>query len=75
MELHVEDGKGGVKVYDPANDGGYYYVMYTPRHKVVQVKKFLDDNSIEAIVPMHYQDIVRRGRVTRELVAPLYGEV
>ncbi len=75
MELYVEDGKGGVKVYDPANDGGYYYVMCTPPNKALQVKQFLEENGIEAIVPLHYQDVVRRGKTSRELVSPLYGEV
>ncbi len=75
MEWYVEDGKGGFKLYDRAAEGNDYYVMCTPRNKAVQVKKFLDDNSIEAIVPMHYQDVVRRGKTSRELVSPLYGEV
>ncbi|MFR9543688.1 MAG: hypothetical protein SNJ29_06780 [Rikenellaceae bacterium] len=75
MDIYLEDGNGGFRLYDRAAEGSDYYVMCTPRNKAVQVKKFLDDNSIEAIVPMHYQDVVRRGKTSRELVAPLYGEV
>ena len=75
MDIYIEDGKGGCRLYDRAAEGSDYYVMCTPRNKAVQVKRFLDDNSIEAIVPMHYQDVVRRGKTSRELVSPLYGEV
>lgn len=49
--------------------------MSTPRNKALKVKRFLEENSIEAIVPMHYQDVMRRGKTSRELVSPLYGEV
>ncbi len=75
MEIYLEDGKGGVRLYDRAAEGSDYYVMCIPLNKAVQVKKFLDENSIEAIVPMHYQDVVRRGKTSRELVSALYGEV
>ena len=53
MDIYLEDGKGGVRLYDRAAEGSDYYDMCTPRNKAVQVK-FLDDNSVEAIVPMHY---------------------
>ncbi|MFR9543061.1 MAG: hypothetical protein SNJ29_15370 [Rikenellaceae bacterium] len=75
MEIYLEDGNGVAKLYDPAVEGNYYYVMCAPPNKALQVKQFLEDNSIEAIVPMHYQDVVRRGKTSRELVSPLYGEV
>ncbi|MFR9578277.1 MAG: hypothetical protein SNG45_05455 [Rikenellaceae bacterium] len=75
MEIYLENGKDGYRFYDRAAEGSYYYVMCIPPNKAVQVKKFLDDNSIEAIVPMHYQDVVRRGKTSRELVSTLYGEV
>lgn len=71
METYIEDGKGGVSLYDPANEGSYWYVMQTPRNKALKVKMFLEENSIDAIVPLHYQDVVRRGEVSRELVSAL----
>ncbi|MFR9592707.1 MAG: transcription termination/antitermination NusG family protein [Rikenellaceae bacterium] len=71
MELYVEDGKGGVSLYDPATVGSYWYVMQTPRNKALRVKTFFEENGVEAIVPLHYQDVVRRGKTTSELVSAL----
>lgn len=71
MEWYVEDGKGGVIAYDPATEGSYYYVLRTPRNKALRVKLFCEENGIEAIVPLHYQDVICRGKVSRELVSAL----
>ncbi len=38
MEIYIEDGKGGVRLYDRAAEGSDYYVMCTPRNKAVQVR-------------------------------------
>ncbi len=75
MEVFLENGNGGFKLFDPVIEGSYYYVMSTPRNKALKVKQFLEDNSIEAIVPMQYQDILRRGKRSRELVSALNDEV
>ncbi len=75
MDINIEDSKGGVKLYDRVAEGSYYYVMCTPPSRALQVKNFLAENGVEAIVPLHYQDVVRRGKTSRELVSPLYGEV
>lgn len=75
MDVYVDDCKRDLELYDSAVEGSYYYVMSTPRIKAKSVKQFLDDNSIEAIVPMHYQEVVRRGKPSRELVSALYDEV
>ncbi|MFR9627786.1 MAG: hypothetical protein SNJ31_08610 [Rikenellaceae bacterium] len=37
----------------------------------MRVKRFCAENGVDAIVPVHYQDVVCRGRVTRELVSAL----
>ncbi len=71
MEWYVEDGKGRVIAYDPATEGNYYYVLRTPRNKALRVKKFCQENNIDAIVPVHYQNVVYRGKVSRELVSAL----
>lgn len=71
MEWYVEDGKGGAIAYDPATEGGYYYVLRTPRNKALRVKRFCKENGIDAIVPVHYQNVVYRGKMSRELVSAL----
>lgn len=75
MEVYLGDGSGGFKPYNAAVEGGYYYVMTTPRNKALKVKQFLEENSIEAIVPMHYQDIMRRGKSSRELMTALDNSI
>ncbi len=45
--------------------------MHTPRNKAFRVKRFCEENGIDAIVPVHYQDVVCRGKVSRELVSAL----
>ncbi|MFR9543847.1 MAG: hypothetical protein SNJ29_14565 [Rikenellaceae bacterium] len=75
MEIYLEDGTGGFRLYDRAAEGSYYYVMCTPPHKALQVRQFLQENGIEAIVPLHFQDVVRRGKTSRELVSALDNKV
>lgn len=71
MDIFVEDCRGGVQLYEPEAEGGYWYVMQTPRNKALRVKTFFAENGIEAIVPLHYQDVVCRGKLSRELVSAL----
>lgn len=70
-----EDHNGRIKSYDKSKEGAYWYVLKTPSNKGLAVKTFLEENSIEAIVPMHYQDVVRRGKVSRELVSALDNKI
>lgn len=71
MENHFVIKSKGDIIYDSREEGCYWFVMQTPPRKAVKVKEFLDENSIECIVPMHYQEVVRRGKVHRELVSAL----
>ncbi|MFI3306601.1 MAG: transcription termination/antitermination NusG family protein [Rikenellaceae bacterium] len=75
MDIYLEGGKSGFRLYDQTAEGSYYYVMSTPPHKTLQVKQFLEENGIEAIVPLNYQDVVRRGKTSRELVSVLDNKV
>ena len=43
--------------------------MQTDYNKALKTKDFLDGASIDCIVPMHYQEVVKRGKKTRELVS------
>ncbi len=70
-----EDHNGFVQSYDESNKGAYWYVLQTPRNKALAVKTFLEENSIGSIVPMHYQDVVRRGKTSRELVSALDNKI
>ncbi|MFR9545269.1 MAG: hypothetical protein SNJ29_06785 [Rikenellaceae bacterium] len=71
MEIYLNDDNRRTQIYEPASERCHWYVMQTPRSKALRVKTFFEENGIEAIVPLHYQDVVRRGKVSRELVSAL----
>ncbi|MFR9543252.1 MAG: transcription termination/antitermination NusG family protein, partial [Rikenellaceae bacterium] len=71
MEIYLNDDNRRIQIYEPASERCHWYVMQTPRSKALRVKTFFEENGIEAIVPLHYQDVVRHGKVSRELVSAL----
>lgn len=65
----------GLVTFDSNGGEKCWFVMHSPANKATRTKDFLDLNSIECIVPMHYQDIIRRGKTMRELVIGCDGFV
>lgn len=58
---------GNIVEYNPFVMGYTWYVMYSPDNKGLKVREYLASKSIEAIVPLQYQEVVRRGKVSIEL--------
>ena len=65
----------GIVTTDSNSGQNCWFVMQTDYNKALKTKDFLDGASIDCIVPMHYQEVTKRGKMSRELVAACDNDV
>ena len=65
----------GIVTTDSNSGQDCWFVMVTDYNKALKTKEFLENNSIDCLVPMHYQEVTRRSEKSRELVAVGDNEV
>lgn len=67
--------ENGFVTTDSNSGQNCWFVMQVSSNKAVKTKEFLEQNSIDCIVPMQYQEVIKRGKKCRELVSACDNEV
>lgn len=67
MEIFTLEN-GRLVEYNPDMMGYSWYVMCSPENKGLKVREYLVQKSIEAIVPLQYQEVNKSGKVSLEFV-------